>query len=84
MDHRAVGANIFEPEHEIAHRAVADDIDAAGIGRDHPADLAGALAAEAEREKPVLRRGRLLDIGEDAAGLGCERVTLGVDSPDLV
>ena len=49
-DDGAVGQDRFEPQHLFARHAVADHPDAAGIGGEIAADLAGAARAEIEGE----------------------------------
>ena len=56
----------------------------AGVGREIAADLAGALAAEAEREQAVRGLGRRLHCGQGAAGLGDQPFAARVDRADPV
>ena len=48
-----VGQHHLDPQGQFAGIAVAQDGDAAGIGREIAADLAAALGAEAQRKQPV-------------------------------
>ena len=52
-DYASIGEHDFEPEHEVAHHAVAKDRSAAGIGAQVSADLRGAFGAQAQRKQPV-------------------------------
>ena len=80
----AVRQHRFEPQHQVAHVAVAQHRDAAGIGRDVAADLARALRADAEREQAVGLEGGRLQIGEDHAGLDGDGVVRWIDLDDPV
>ena len=51
-EHRAVGEHGFDAEHEVAHHSVAQDAQAAGVGRDVAADGGAVARAEVERETP--------------------------------
>jgi hypothetical protein len=84
VPHPAVGQHHFEAERELARVAVAQHVDAAGIGREIAADLARALGAQAEREQPVGRLGGALQIGENAAGLGGDGEVERIERPDAV
>ena len=79
----AVGQNHLQPEHEVAHVAVAQNLHAAGVGRDVAADLAGPFRAEAQREKAVGALGGVLDLLENDARLHRDRVVDRVDRPHL-
>ena len=68
-DDGAVGQHGLESQHLLARHAVADDADAAGIGGEIAADLAGAARAEIERkEEPGFGCG-LLAVLERRSGL---------------
>ena len=75
----SVGEHDLEAEHLLAHHAVAQHVDAAGVGRDDAADLAGALRADRDRQEQVARGDGVLDRLEDAAGLDDAGVVVGVD-----
>ena len=45
----AISQHHFEAQHLLAHMAIAQHLDAAGVGRDHTADLARAARAEINR-----------------------------------
>ena len=79
-----VGQRDLEAEHQLAHVAVAQHADAAGIGRDVAADLAGALGAQREREQPVGVARRLLDRLENAAGVRRDGVVDRIEFADPV
>ena len=79
-----VGQYHLDPQGQLAGVAVAQHGDAAGIGRQIAADLAAALGAEAQRKQPVGLGGRLVQIGEDAAGLDRHREIDRVDRADPV
>ena len=70
----AVGQHHLEPQHEIARIAVAQHLDAAGIGRNVAADLARALRPQAQGEQAPRLRGRRLDLLQHDAGLDRHRV----------
>ncbi len=80
----AVGQHHLDPQGQLAGIAVAQDRDAAGVGREVAADLAAALGAEAERKKAVGRGGGFVQVGEDAAGLDRHREVDRVDRADAV
>ncbi len=68
-DDGPVGQHGLEAQHLLARHAVADDADAAGIGGEIAADLAGAARAEIEREEePGFGRGLLAGL-ERRSGL---------------
>jgi hypothetical protein len=79
-----VGEHHFEPEAQIARRAIGDHADAAGVGRKVAADAARAFRRQAQREQPAGRGGRLLHRLERHAGLHRDRVVDGVEIADLV
>ena len=79
-----VGEYDFQPEHQIAHVAVLEHVDAPGVGRQVTADAAGAFRAQRQGEQPVFGLGGLLRVGEDAAGLDQHGVTHGIDVFDRV
>src|SRR5260370_526503 len=80
----AVGQHHLEAQCQLAGFAVAQDRDAAGVGRQIAADLTGPLGPEAEREQSVGLGGRLLQVREDAARLDGHREIHGVDGADMV
>ena len=80
-EHAAVRQHHLEAERELARHAVAQDVDAPGVGREVAADLAAALGAEAEREEAPGRRRRLLHLGQQAAGLDHHRIVERIDAP---
>ena len=98
VPHPAVGQHHLEPEHQVAHHAVAQHRRAAGVGREVAADGAGALGAERQREQPARGRGGVLHgrpaptpastvivsaIGVDARGSGASApATARPASPD--
>jgi hypothetical protein len=83
-EHASVRQHHLQPGDEIAHRPVADDAGAAGIGRDQPADLGAALAAEMQRELPPgLGRG-IVQIAEHDAGIDGRDAGRAVDRTDAV
>src|SRR5712671_7345261 len=61
----SVGQHHLEAQCQLAGFAVAQDRDAAGVGRQIAADLTGPLGPEAEREQSVGLGGRLLQVRED-------------------
>jgi alpha/beta hydrolase family protein len=63
----SVGQHHLEAQCQLAGIAVAQDRDAAGVGRQIAADLTGPLGPEAEREQSVGLGGRLLQVREDVA-----------------
>src|SRR5262249_54528766 len=69
----------LEPEHPVTGEAVADDLDAAGVGRDVAADLARALGREVDRPGEAVRRAVGVDGGGDRAGLDAHGGADGVD-----
>ena len=65
----AVGEHDLEAEHELARVAVGQHADAAGVGAEVAADLAGALRRQAEREQAVDAVGGGVHLGEGHARL---------------
>ena len=65
----AVGGDDLEAEAQVARRAVAQHLRAAGVGRQIAADRATAFGRQAEREQQAGVGGRLLHRLQDAAGL---------------
>ena len=65
----AIGQYHFQAEHKIAGVAVAQHVDAAGVGGEIAADLTAAFGREAQGKKTIALVRRALDVGEDAAGL---------------
>ena len=80
----AVGEHDLEPEHLVAHHAVAQHVDAPGIGGDDAADLAGALGADRERQEEIMLGDRVLDRLQDAARLDDGGIIVGLDGADAV
>jgi len=80
----SVGQHHLEAQCQLAGFAVAQDRDAAGVGRQIAADLTAPLGPEAEREQPVGLGGRLLQVREDAARLDRHREIHRVDGADMV
>ena len=74
-----VGQHHLDSQGEFAGIAVAQHRDAAGIGRNVAADLAAAFRTEAQRKQPVDRGRRLVQVGEDAAGLDGHREVDRID-----
>ena len=60
VDDVAIREYHFEAEDLFARGAVADDVDAARIGRQVAANLAAALGSEAQRKQPVMLGGNPL------------------------
>ena len=46
----AIRQHHFETQHLLAHMAIAQHLDTAGVGRDHAADLARTARTEINRE----------------------------------
>ena len=82
--HAPIGEHDFEPEHLIAHHAVANDIGAAGVGGEVAADLAAAFGAETQRKEPVRFIRRALHVRENAAGFGDHRPVERIDPANAV
>ena len=61
----AVGQHRFQPQHQRPHRAVAQHLSAAGIGRDQPADRRRALAAQRQRKAQACGSRRLVQVLQD-------------------
>jgi hypothetical protein len=68
----------------VAHHPVAQDVDAAGVGGDHAADLAAALRPDGQRKEEALRGHGLLEGLEHAARLRHAGVIVGLDGADPV
>ena len=83
-DQLAVRQHHLEPEAQIARAAEAQHVEAAGIGGEVAADLAGAFGRQAEREQAVRLARRLLQVGEDAAGLRHHGIVERIDRAHLV
>ncbi len=80
----AVGEHDLEPEDLVAHHAVAQHVDAAGVGGDDAADLGRALAADGEWQEEIVFGDRVLDGLERAAGVDGGGIVVGVDGADAV
>ena len=83
-DEFAVGQHHFQPQHQIAHGAVAQHVQAAGVAGDVAADLAAAFAGEAEREKAAVFGGGGLDVLQNAACIDGDGVVGKADMADSV
>ncbi len=68
-DDRAVGQHRLQAQHAAAHHAVADHVDAAGVGGDVAAHGAGAARAQVHREHQALLAYRFLQLLQHHAGL---------------
>ncbi len=73
---RAIGQHHLEPEHEITRVAITQNRRAAGIGRDVPANGAGAFRAERERIEKTRRTRSQLHIGQHSTRFHSDR---GID-----
>ena len=80
----AVSGHHLQPQAQVARIAEAQHLHAAGIGRQVAAYRAASLGCQAEREQAPRLGGRLLHVGEDAAGLDRHRVVAGIDRADTV
>ncbi len=69
VPHAAVRQHDLQPEHEVARHAVAQHVEAAGVGGDIAADAAGPLRAEGDGQQAVGLLGRLLGNLQHAASL---------------
>ncbi len=69
VPHLPIGKHDLQAEDQIAHHAVAHDVDAASVGGNVAADLAAPLGADPEREEAVLGRGGRVHSFEHAARL---------------
>ena len=65
-----------------AHRAVAQDLRAARVGRDEAADRGGALSAEGEGKAQTRRLRRLVQRLQDDAGFGSGGAVFGIERAD--
>ncbi len=84
LEDAAVGHHRLDAEAEVAGIAVAQHADPAGIGAEQAADAGRALGGERQREEAPGVAGGGLDVGEDAAGLGDEKVVGEVEVADAV
>ncbi|EEZ75930.1 hypothetical protein NEILACOT_04002 [Neisseria lactamica ATCC 23970] len=80
----AVWQDNFQSDDQIAHRAVTQYVQSAGIAGDIAADLARAFAGETEREQPAGSFCRLLYGFKDAARFDGHTVVRQVDIADFV
>ncbi len=80
----AVGQHDLQAQDQIAHIAVVQDGDAAGIGREIAPDAATSLRRQAKRKQAIGNFGSLLDMLQDAAGFHCHRVICRIDRADAV
>ena len=80
----AAGEHRFEPEDAMTHGAVAECIDAAGVGRHHAADRRRAARAQVDTGGEPVRRQRLLEARERDPRLDRCRACGGVDVFDLI
>lgn len=84
IEQTAVGQRDLQPQHEVAHGAVADDPVAAGVGGGVAAHLAGAARAEVEGKGPTFGFDMLLQDFERDAGLHQHGAAYGVEVFDGV
>ena len=84
IEHPAIREHHLEAEHQFARHAVADDVQAAGVGGEIAAQHAAAFAAQAQRQVAIGLRGGGLQLRQDAAGLGGHGVVSGVDGAHAV
>ncbi len=83
-DHRAVGQHRLEPQDEAAGHAVAQNVRAAGIGRDDTADGGRAAGAEGDGQVAADRAQGIAHGVDDGAGLDGDAETDAVDGEDAV
>ncbi len=69
VPHLAVRRHHLEAERQRARVAVGEHADAAGVGRQHAADLAAPLRRQAERKQAIGAVGSGLRVGQGHAGL---------------
>ena len=81
---RAVCQYCFQPQHEVAHHAVTQNVDAAGIGRNIAADGATATCAEVERETQALLGDGLLHDLQHRTGFDRGGTADSVDLEDSI
>ena len=84
VPHAPVGQHHLQPQHLLAHVAVAQHLRAAGVGGDVAAHLAAAFRGERQGEEAAVFRRHALQLGEDAAGLDGDRVVVEVDGAHAV
>ena len=70
----AVCCHRLKAKHQIAHIAVAQNIDAAGVGGDDAANLACAFRSDGKRKEPVRFSGRALRFSQSQAGVNGHRI----------
>ena len=83
-DDRAVGQHRLQPQHHLAHHAVAQHPVAAGVGRDVAADGGRAAGAQVQRQEQARGVGGLAGGLQNAAGLHDHDRPGGVDLLDRV
>ena len=82
--HGPVGEHRLEAADLPAHRSVAEDVDAAGVRRDHPADRRRVARAEVDAHLPAGRPRRRLRRDERHAGTDGHLAAIGVHVLDAV
>ena len=74
----------FQPGYPVAGHAVADHLDATGVGADIAADLAGAGGGEIHWVVQPLFLGELLQLGSDHARLAGHGAVVGIEIENAV
>jgi hypothetical protein len=80
----AIGEHRLDPLDEAAHRAEAQHLGAAGVGRDESADRCRSPGAQGERETAAGGGGGIMQLGKDHACLAHRDIGGGVEGADAV
>ncbi|MNQ74013.1 hypothetical protein D3C85_887610 [compost metagenome] len=84
LEDLALAGDHLEAGDPVAGHAVADHLDATGVGADVAADLAGACRGEVHRVVEALLLGEVLQLLGDHAGLAARGAVEGVEVENLV
>ena len=81
---RAVGRDDLQTEHSVAGISIAEHVDAAGVGRQVAAHLAGAFGGQAQRKQAIHLGCRLLGHRQRATCFDDHGVVHGIDPTNSV
>ena len=84
VEDATVGQHRLDSRDQRAHRAVAQHLRAAGVGRDEPSDRRRPLAAEGQRKAQPVGEHGIVEILEHHAGLDDRQPCRRVDGADAV
>ena len=84
VPHLARRQHDLEAQAQLTRVAIAQDLDAAGIGTQIASDRRAAFGREGKRKQAVVRAGGFLHVEQDTAGFGGQRVVGRVNRADAL